>query len=199
MQSSNLDTLTKKIYNEGIEKAEEEASQIINKAQEEADGIIAEASKKAENILTNARKDAEQLARKSEGEIKLKSLQLVSDLKKQIKELIKDRIIKDKIKESTMDTDFLKAVIVEMVSDWKKTESAELVFSEDLKSKLDESLDKAIAGTLSDMTISYSDKLSTGFRISRGSDNFQITFTDEDFTELFSEYLDSRTSELLFN
>ena len=123
----------------------------------------------------------------------------MSDLKKQIKELIKDRIIKDKIKEATMDIEFLKSVIIEMVSDWKKAESAELVFSEDLKSKLDGKLDKAIAGNLSEVTVTFSDKLTTGFRISRDSDNFQITFTEEDFTELFSEYLDSRTSELLFS
>jgi len=199
MQNSNLDTLTQKIYREGIEKAENEASDIIKKAQVEADTIVEDARKQAENIVTGAKKDAEQLGRKSEGEIKLKSLQMVSDLKKQVKDLIKDRIIKEKINEATMDTEFLQSVILEMVADWKKSDSAEIVFSENLKSKLNKNLDQAISKSLSEITITFSDTLSTGFRISRGSDNFQITFTEEDFTELFSQYLDSRTTQLLFN
>ena len=198
MQTSNLDSLTEKIYQEGIEKAEHEASEIVSNANTEAEKIISEAKAKADEILRKAQKDADQLAQKSEGEIKLKSNQLISDLKRQIRELIKDHIIREKISELALDTDFLQDIIREMIADWKKEESAELIFSENLKSRMDDRFNKAIAGSLGKLTISFDEKLSTGFRIQRKSDNFQVTFTDEDFNELFSSYLDERTSKLLF-
>lgn len=198
MHTSNLDVLTEKIYREGIEKAEKEAADILASAQKEAEEILEKAHSISREILVKAEKDAQQLAKKSEGEIRLKGNRIISDLQKRIKSMIRDRILRKNIHELAMDPDFLKSVIHDLIENWNKDEKAELVFSEDLRSKMDKRFDKAIAHDLNNLSITFDDRLSTGFRISRESDNYQITFTEDDFNELFRSYLDERTSKLLF-
>ena len=48
---SKLQELTKKLYNEGVQKANKEADSILEKTNEESKNIIAEAKKKAESII----------------------------------------------------------------------------------------------------------------------------------------------------
>ncbi|MDA0195622.1 MAG: V-type ATP synthase subunit E [Bacteroidetes bacterium] len=199
METSNLDILTEKIYQEGIEKAENEAADILANAQKEAEEILEKAHSESGNILAKAEKDAQQLAKKSEGEIRMKSNRMISDLQTRIKGLIRDRILRENIRELVMDPDFLKTVIQSLIENWNKDENAELVFSEELRSKIDKQFDQAIAHSLNNLSITFDERLSAGFRISRESDNYQLTFTEDDFNELFSGYLDERTSKLLFN
>ena len=198
MHTSNLDVLTEKIYREGIEKTEEEAADILANAGKEAEEILEKAGSKSGDILVKAEKDAEQLAKKMEGEIRLKSNRMISDLQKGIKSMIRDRILRENISELAMDPDFLKSVILGLIENYTKDDQAELVFSEDLRSKMDKRFNQAIAQNLNNLSITFDERLSTGFRIRRGSDNYQITFTEDDFNELFNSYLDERTSKLLF-
>ena len=44
---NKLDILTQKLYNEGVDKARQEAENIINQAKQEAEKIIADAKAKA--------------------------------------------------------------------------------------------------------------------------------------------------------
>ncbi len=47
---TKLQELTEKIYQEGVNKANEEAEKIINSAKKEADGIVSGAKKEAEDM-----------------------------------------------------------------------------------------------------------------------------------------------------
>ena len=55
---NKLDLLTKKIYEEGIEKAQQDAKSILEKAQQDAQNIIDEANAKANAIVEKANKIA---------------------------------------------------------------------------------------------------------------------------------------------
>jgi V/A-type H+-transporting ATPase subunit E len=48
---NKLDILTKKIYEEGIEKAQHDANDILEKAKKDAENIIKEAEAKANSII----------------------------------------------------------------------------------------------------------------------------------------------------
>ena len=58
---NKLDLLTKKIYEEGIEKAQQDAKSILEKAQQDAQNIIDEANAKANAIVEKANNDAANL------------------------------------------------------------------------------------------------------------------------------------------
>ena len=53
---NKLELLTKKIYEEGIEKAQNDAQSILEKAQIEAENIVKEAENKAKAIIEKSRK-----------------------------------------------------------------------------------------------------------------------------------------------
>ena len=48
---NKLELLTKKIYEEGIEKAQNDAQNILDKAQQEAENIVKEAEEKAKETI----------------------------------------------------------------------------------------------------------------------------------------------------
>ena len=51
---NKLDILTQKLYNEGVDKARQEAENIINQAKQEAEKIIADAKAKAAKITSSS-------------------------------------------------------------------------------------------------------------------------------------------------
>ena len=67
---NKLDILTKKIYEEGIEKAQHDANDILEKAKKDADNIIKEAEAKANQLI--AQSITQGLIDKIEAEARLK-------------------------------------------------------------------------------------------------------------------------------
>ena len=51
---NNIETLTQKIYQEGVEKANQEAEEVKQKAKEEASQIVENAKKEAADIKKSA-------------------------------------------------------------------------------------------------------------------------------------------------
>ena len=197
-QVSNLDKLTEKIYREGVEKADLEAEEIVKKAAQEKEKIIAEASSEAERIIASAKKTASLEARSAESEIKLKGKQLVSDLKGEINRLLTLQILDNNIRESFSDQKFLQSLILEIAGHWRSGEELELVLPEKLKEKVGKAFEKNISEHIDKLVITFNDRLTSGFRISRKADTYDITFSEEDFIELFSAYLKEKTSQYLF-
>ena len=85
---NKLELLTKKIYEEGIEKAQQDAQDILNKAKNEADNIVKEAENKANAIIEKAQSESAALRQKTETELGMSAKQAVAALKQQITNLI---------------------------------------------------------------------------------------------------------------
>lgn len=58
---NKLDVLTKKLYEEGVDKANQEAEKIIANAKESAAKLVAEAEAKARDIMAAAESESESL------------------------------------------------------------------------------------------------------------------------------------------
>ncbi|MDE7374985.1 MAG: V-type ATP synthase subunit E, partial [Odoribacter sp.] len=85
---NKLDVLTKKLYEEGVEKANQEAEKIIARAKEDAAKLIAEAEAKANEVKANAEADAENLKKKAESEMALSARQAITALKQAVTNLV---------------------------------------------------------------------------------------------------------------
>jgi V/A-type H+-transporting ATPase subunit E len=195
---NNIETLTQKIYQEGVEKANQEADEILHKAKDDATQIVANAKKEAADIKKSAEDEAVQLKRNTEAEIKLSAQQAVSQLKQNIKELLSDKILGQSTGKIFADADFLKQIILETIKNWKQDQGVELHLSEDLQKKLGDSFENSIRKEVKNLEIKPNPRLEKGFRISQEGNAYQITFTEKDFEAFFSPLLKERAQKIVF-
>jgi V/A-type H+-transporting ATPase subunit E len=195
---NNIENLTQKIYQEGVEKANQEADDILQKAKDEAAQIVEKAKKEADDIKKSAEDDAAQLKRNTEAEIKLSAQQAVSQLKQNIKELLSGKILGESTGKLFADADFLKQIILETIKNWKQDEGVELYLSEDLQEKLGDAFENSIRKEVKNLEVKPNSRLEKGFRISQEGNAYQITFTEKDFEAFFSPLLKERAQKIVF-
>ena len=73
-----IQELTEKLYREGVEKGQAEASRIIEEAKQQASQILAEAREQAQGIEAQAQKKAAELNANTKSELKLYTGQAMS-------------------------------------------------------------------------------------------------------------------------
>lgn len=196
---NNLELITDKIYQEGIERAEKDSKVIISKAETQAKQVLEEAKSEAHEVLEDAQREAERVKKSIENELRLKSKQLIADLKTEVHQILSQQIVEKGTKQAFADVDFLKSAIKQAISCWKPNDKLELILPDKLKNELDQAFIHSIQNESKDLSVTFSDMLSQGFRITEIEKGYQISFSEEDFNLLFSSYLQRQTNQLLFN
>lgn len=197
--SDQLQDLLTKVYEEGVAKANTEAEKILDKAKADAETMIKDAKAKAEQELAKAERQAQELKKNTEGDLKMAGNHSITALKQKITDLILKVNVDQASKESFQDTEFVKTLIKESLAGWKQGDAG-IIISENLQKKLDEaflsSLKSSFTGKLK---IDFSPQIKAGFTISPIDGSYKLSFTDEDFAELFKNYLRPRTAKILFD
>lgn len=199
-----LQELTDKLYQEGIDKAKEEADKIVKDAKKEADDLLKKAKKDAEKIKQDAEKSAEETQNNSLNELKLASRQALSELKQQIANLIEVKAIEPKTKDAFNDKEFTKDVILTIVKNWDPKDESQVdlkVLLPEKKQKDFEKYFKSEAKKLLDdgLEVEFTDAVKGGFRIGPKDGGYLISFTDKDFENFFKTYLRPRLIEMLYD
>ncbi len=199
---NKLELLTKKIYEEGIEKAQSDAKNIIDKAQHDAENIIKEAENKAKAIIENAQNEAVVLRQKTETELSMSTKQAVAALKQQITNLLSNTIAVDITTAAFKDEDFVRELMAKIIEKWniegnvnlnvimndKEKESFEKFLIEKHKNLLD-----------SNLTIVTNSSQKEGFVIQPKDGSYKVTFSEKVFEEFFNAYLKEYSKKLLFS
>ena len=194
---NKIQELTDKIYREGVEKGNEEATKLVEKAQEEAKKIIENAKKEADSILATSRKSADELAENTKSELKLFAGQAVNALKSEITNTITDKIVTESVTTFTGDKNFLNEFIVALASKWSVDEP--IVISTDdaealkkyFTSKAKTLLDKGVK-------IEQVNGSKALFTISPEDGSYKVNFGEEEFMNYFKEFLRPQLVEMLF-
>ena len=171
---NNLDQLTNRIYHEGIEKVEKASEQIRFQAEKEKERILQDASERADQIITDAKREAERISRSTEKELQLKGKQFLSDLQYEIQHLLSRRIMETGVKGAFADGDFIKSIIMEVVRKWKNNTELELVLSSELEGKLKAAFSNSVQQYSKNLTVTFDNQVSGGFRIGVKNDVYQI-------------------------
>lgn len=199
---TKLMELTNKIYREGVLKAENEAKEIISKAKEDAEKILKKAEEEATSIILKARNEAEQLKNKTLSELKMAQTQAISLLKQAITNIIADIALKEDIKKTVEDSDFLKKLIIEIISKWdieNKGADLQLIIPEKQKKDLDGFIKDKIKNTLQKgIIVKFESRMKNGFKIGPKDNSFIISFTQDDLENFFYSFLKEKTKEILF-
>lgn len=201
--SDKIKRLTEKIYDEGIVKAKEEASEIIANAKNEALKIIEVARTEEAKILEAARNKANELDEMTKVEIQLASRQAISNVKQQILNMVTTAQVAAPVEEVFQDIDFIKKVILTLVHNWQTNEEdnpeLNILLPAEVEKKLKTFFNTNALNILNrGINLIVDPGLNNGFKISPKNGGYIISFTDNDFKEYFKKYLKSSTAELLF-
>lgn len=194
----NLEKLTDQIYQEGIEKAEKQSKKMIEEALAEKAIILDQAKTEAESIIEEAQRESQRLKLSIASELELQAKQFTSDFKVKIEGLLSQKIIETTTKQALADVNFMQSVISDLLLNWKDTNDIELILPKNLEDKIKESFSSQIKEIIPNMIINFDGHLNGGFRIARKAENYQISFSDEDFINIFRSYLSEQTNKLLF-
>ena len=198
-----LQELTEKIYQEGVDKANQEAEKIISDAKAEAKKTLDQAQKEAESKIGKAEKEAEDLKKNAMNELKLSARQAMSDLKQEVTNLIQAKAIKPETQEAFKEAAFTKEIIQTVVKNWDPN-SDEAV---DLKVLLPEKKQKEFESYFKDkakdllnkgLEVDFDERVKGGFKIGPKDGSYLVSFSDEDFEHFFKLYLRPRLIEMLF-
>ena len=198
---NKLQELTDKLYNEGLSKGKQEGEELLAKAKVQADQIVADAKTKAETIIANANKEAEDLRNKVTSDVKMASSQSIAATKKDIETVIVSKMTDTAVKTALTSADFIKEIIKAVAVKFTTEQSMDLSLV--LPEKLQKELEPFIKGELAtllkkDVEATFTKKVSGGFKIGPKDGAYFISFTEETFTELISEYLRPATKKILF-
>ena len=200
---NKLQELTDKLYNEGLSKGKQAGEAILNEAKAKAEEIIAQAKAEAAKILSDAGKEAEEMKSKVTGDLKMAAAQSISAARQEIENLLIGKVADKDIDAALSSADFVKQIItvVAKAFDPASSEPADLsvVLPESLKKEVEPFLRKELAKALdAKVEARFSRKISGGFTIGPAGESWFISFTDETFRELISEYLRPATRKILF-
>ena len=198
---NKLQELTDKLYAEGLSKGKQEGEEILAKAKVQAEEIVAKAHAEAAAIVAAAKKDAEDLKTKVAGDVKMAASQSVAATKKDIETLVVAKMTEAEVKTALTSAEFVKEVILAVAKGFNTEEPVDLevVLPETLKKDLEGFVAKELANTLKgNVEASFSKKVAGGFTIGPKDGGYFISFTDETFNALISEYLRPATKKILF-
>ena len=199
---NKLDILTKKIYEEGIEKAQQDAKSILERAQQDAQNIIDEANAKANAIVEKANNDAANLKQKTDAELGMSVKQAVASLKQQLTNLISDKIAVDMTKSAFKDEDFVRELMSKIIEKWNPDGNLDLNVIMNQKEK--EEFEKYLLAKHKDLlnnnlTLVNNSSQKEGFVIQPKDGSYKITFSEKVFEEFFNAYLKDYSKKLLFS
>ena len=198
---NKLQELTDKLYNEGLSKGKQEGEELLAKAKAQVDDMLAKAQAEAAQIIAAAQKQAEEIRTKTASDIKVASSQSIAATKKDIETLIVGKMTGDAVKKTLSSPDFIKDLIKTVAEKFTTDGPVDLnlVLPESLKNDLEPFATKELAKILgAGVQASFSKKVAGGFQIGPKDEGWFVSFTEETFSQLISEYLRPATKKLLF-
>ena len=198
---NKLQELTDKLYNEGLSKGKQEGEELLAKAKVQADELVAKAQAEAAQIVAAAQKQAEELKTKTASDLKMAAAQSIAATKKDIETLIVGKMTDDAVKKTLSSPDFIKEMIKTVAEKFTTDGPVDLniILPESLKSDLEPFVATELAKILgAGVEASFSKKVSGGFQIGPKDGGWFVSFTEETFNQLISEYLRPATKKILF-
>ena len=198
---NKLQELTDKLYNEGLSKGKQEGEELLAKAKVQAEEMVAKAEAEAAQIVAAAQKQADEIKSKVASDIRMASSQSLAATRKDIETLVVGKMTDEPVKKALTSAEFVKELI-KSVADKFTTDGPvdlALVLPESLQKELEPFVNNELAKMLNaGVEASFSKKVSGGFKIGPKEGGYFVSFTDETFDELISEYLRPATKKILF-
>jgi len=200
--NDKLQRFTDRIYRDGVERARAEAETLLREAGEKRDEIIREAVVEGRAIVEEGRKEVEALRLKTEAELTLAARQTENTLKQRAVTFLANSILNEEVGKSLKDEVLLSKLILKAMDAW--TASGEipnlsLILPDALEREFFLDLQVALKKQINQgLSISFSDKIGSGFKFESKDKTYNLSFTDKDFEEFFRSFMKEKTRTALF-
>lgn len=200
---NKLQELTRKLYDEGLEKGRAEADRLVADARKESERILADARAQADEIVRRAETKAEDTQKNTLTEIALAGRQALARIKSEIASLIVAKATAEGVKQAVVDPAFIREMLLSVARNWNGADSGKVTLQallpEDERAKLDAAFARSAQELLAaGIEVGYSKEVRTGFRVGAKDGGYYISFSDADVEALLGEYLREKVSEMLF-
>lgn len=200
---NKLQELTRKLYDEGLEKGRADADKLVSEAEARAQKIVSEAETKAAEIVRRAEAKAADVEKNAMTEISLAGKQAVSKLKSEIAGLIVAKSTSEGVKSALLDPSLVKELLVAVARNWNGADSGKVelraLLPEAERAKLDSAFAKSAQALLdAGIEVGYSPEVKSGFKVGAKEGGYYLSFSDADVEALLGEYLRGKVYELLF-
>ncbi len=197
--NSKLQDLTEKIYQEGIEKAQEESNRILQDAKSEAERIRKEAEAEKKHLIDQARKDAEALQKKVHSELQLAGRKLIGQIKSDLTHLVQEKVLNEPIQKNLNDpAEMARLMEIAVGSVSLNGDQVSLRISDDLKAQVESYLNQSKSETLQKgITLQEEHMPGGGFKLEPNDGNYLISFTEADFRSFFARFMNPETLQFL--
>jgi len=200
--NDKLQILTDRIYKDGVERARAEAETLLREAAEKGDKTTGKAEVEAKAIVEEGRREVEALRLKTEAELALAARQTESALKQRIVTLLANGILHEEVDKSLRDEALLSKLILKAMDAWAtsgETPNLSLVLSDALEREFLLGLQAALKGRINQgLSISFSDKVGSGFKFESKNGTYKLSFANRDFEEFFRSFMKEKTRTALF-
>ncbi len=195
---NSISGIIEQIKKEGVEKAEQQAADIISSAEQKAAEIEDNARNEAEEILEKARKESEKLKTNAETSIRQASRDVLLGLRRAIVDLF-DRVMKKETGKAIDDEVIGKMIkiLAEKFSPGKEN-NVEIILGEEDKQKLEKNMVGLLGAEMAaGVTLTPSAEVAKGFRVGKKDSGVYYDFTDEAISEALNLYLNKKLLEIL--
>ena len=139
---------------------------------------------------------------KADGDLRIAAGQSIEATRQAIENLVVCNLTQKEVSSALTSAAFVKELLTAVVKAYSASSEAEgldAVLPETLKKETEPFIKKELASMLKGgLNVTYSKKISGGFTISPKGSGYFISFTDETFNSLISEYLRPATKKILF-
>lgn len=188
---NTLERLVDRIYQEGVNKAEEKAAAILAKAEEQARERLRAAEDEAARITARANAEATQISQNTQSELRLAAARTLSDLKRAIGTLLTERVIKQPLQGAFTDENFVRELVTGLTA---HAGDHEIVVSgsEPAIESLRQKLAIAMQAKLPTLVVQGRSK-GRGFSIAVKGDGFEIQFDEAAVQDFLNPHLREAT------
>jgi len=201
--SDKLQELTDKLYNEGLSKGKKEAEELRAAAQKEAARIVAEARAAAEKITDDAKSQAEEIRTNTFNDLRMATAQTIATIRQRVEDMIVTKTIVSPVKSAMSDESFVKDILITIAKAFNPSNAEpvglDMIFPAEKQEEMNEFVGKQLSGIVGKgLDVSFSKHFQNGFKISPKGEGYTISFTDEDFAKMLSDFLRPGTKKLIF-
>jgi V/A-type H+-transporting ATPase subunit E len=194
---NKIQELTEKLLNDGVEKGNAKAAQIIADAEAKAAQIISEAQAKAAQYEADAKKNASALDANTKAEIKMFASQAINALKSEVANVVGDKIVKETTAQVVGDKAFMNEFMLKLAESWGAQEDIKIstADAEGLKAlfaqKAKALLDKGVK-------IEQVNGQKTMFTVEPADGAYKVNFGEAEFENYFKNFLRPQLVEMIF-
>lgn len=200
---NRLQELTEKLYNEGLEKGRQEAEVLLAQTKEQVKKKLHEAEVKASSILAEANRKAVEIERIAKEDLKQAAKNTLATVQQQVESVLLQKTVDASALTIGLDPEFIEKALLAAIQAWNPKSAAPVELSvllpAALQNQLEERFKSAVhKALLQGADITFSPKISCGFKIGPKDGSYYVSFSSNDFSNLFKTFLRPKMQTYLF-